>query len=988
MRFFNYSRVQLFIFALLATFASAVYDDEAYKTDWHHQQLGQISQSAISVSGAHYVFLSKANILSVVENFNKGEIKWRHKLSSSSEDVYLDIVGDGLVITGINSNNVDANGNGKAVLQLWNQTTSFLVDEIPLNFEIAAIKTVNGDNIVIVGSNNIVYSIKTENSLKVKRLGELTNGNGAPVNQALISGLNNGNFLVLVNERDLYLLNPAKFTETVSHISLADHGVAEDATKILKIYQNKIFYETQNGLVSVLIFNDIVDDLSNTKTIKTEYTTNLFNLLDLNSYILVNNFEYYSSSVKDKSIIQFAKTINEHSVIAFSHNHIQLFDSEFGIEHVKFTHNLDLDFNDIKDVKVSLQESSSNSNQGHKVVAIIELNNGEIIAVQNDLKLWKRDESLSEITGYLIYNPSRDLKTQLQETEDFKNYLNEEESSLLSAFISRWKTHLKYAKLLDQFLRNAGVSDYLKLILGNSGEVSKQKLADFGLNKQLIVLTANGKIFNLELETGNINWKFDQLSKFNNQGKLQITKFLNDNNKAIKVFFNNGDLLVLNPANGNIIDSITNSIPANDDIIPINLNELIVEQTELHNHTNVLLDDDLIIEDPATETLQYVAKGESNAGAPKDQLDKDFFFAKLDKSKTSIQAYKVNAAHQQVSKTWKFQVSDPQNEKIIAYSYNSINHEGLASIGLILGDKSVLYKYLYPNLAAFAIHNTEENSLIINVIDSITGRIIKSVSHLPNEKLDLVNYKFQLLVNDNYVIYTFHSYRPSVSSKINVIEFYESKFSNERTFANTGTAEDNNSGHSDSYSVLANDLPEPFVKFKSYNFPLKIDKLSLSNTRFDITTKNLILKLNNGQILLLPKFLISSRRVEGRELTKEEKMEYLMMPYDANVPINNNAIINHKRLIYTKDLDETISSHQNEHLFSLATNLESTSIVCYLNNDLFCTKIYPSLQFDMLSTSFSKVKLLLTIAGLLGAFVISRSLVQQKKVNSFWVDKL
>lgn len=112
------------------------------------------------------------------------------------------------------------------------------------------------------------------------------------------------------------------------------------------------------------------------------------------------------------------------------------------------------------------------------------------------------------------------------------------------------------------------------------------------------------------------------------------------------------------------------------------------------------------------------------------------------------------------------------------------------------------------------------------------------------------------------------------------------------------------------------------------------------------------------------------------------------MPYDANVPINNNAIINHKRLIYTKDLDETISSHQNEHLFSLATNLESTSIVCYLNNDLFCTKIYPSLQFDMLSTSFSKVKLLLTIAGLLGAFVISRSLVQQKKVNSFWVDKL
>ncbi|GMM38174.1 Emc1 protein [Saccharomycopsis crataegensis] len=920
----------IFVLCFFLQAVSAVYSDEAFRTDWQIANLGDQVYSSV-LTATNYITISNNGVLSVLNNTSKdGLVQWRHQLEQHT---------DGERFLGVLNNEVIVSGTDN-LLQLWNTTSSFLISSVYLDAPMVGIQSLSNGELMVVDSSGVVS--KVDSLFQVSSVAALETG---IIKSIEISSLNNGNAVILINSDDLYLVDLR--SSSLSKVSLKN-DLNIEATRILTMHQNKVFFVTPNDLINVLVLSDHSKvSKSSFKEIKTDYQSELFKLLDLNSYILVNNFDYYASTTKDKSSIKYAYTYDENLVMSLSYNNIQLFDSELGIEIVKYNHNLDLDLDGAKNIKVAYTPSADGAS--HNIHVVIEYYNKEITSIYNDALLWNRDESLSEVDEYIVYDPSKNLQSQQQEVANFQHYLEEENNvDIFGAFMARWKDHWQQLKKLDQIITRG----FGNIFSFGDGEIDAKQKIEFGLNKQLVVLTKNNKVFNLDMETGKINWKFSQLSKFMDTNNRSITGFLNDNNKNIKIWFDDGFVVTLDIANGMVKHTTVDGIPAHKKLIPVNLNEFI------HEEPAGLLDDDLILRLDGDQ-FQYIS---NNDATP--ELSQDLFFSYINDDSTAIEVFMFNPSSKALVNAWKFQTD--ANEKIVATASSARNPNSMASIGLILGDKSTLYKYLYPNIISLAVFDDASQELSIKIFDSVSGKLIKSVFHPATDKID--DTSIQMIQGDNYLVYSFYSYHPTISSKIHVVEFYESQKSDQKSLSSITNQ---------SVSILDYDAVQPFIRFKSYNFAHRIEKLALTSTKFDISTKNIIMKLSNGQIYLIPKFLISSRRIEGRELTNSEKMEYMNIPYDANLPINNNAIINHKRLIV---------GDNKAQMFSVATNLESTTIICYAGNDIFCTKAYPSSQFDVLSAGFNKGQLLLTIAALVLAGLVSWSMVERKKLNSFWID--
>ena len=61
--------------------------------------------------------------------------------------------------------------------------------------------------------------------------------------------------------------------------------------------------------------------------------------------------------------------------------------------------------------------------------------------------------------------------------------------------------------------------------------------------------------------------------------------------------------------------------------------------------------------------------------------------------------------------------------------------------------------------------------------------------------------------------------------------------------------------------------------------------------------------------------------------------------------------------------------------------LESTSLILAYGLDMFLTRVAPSNTFDVLSENFNKAQLVFTVLGLLLAILITRPMVQRKKLK-------
>lgn len=268
-----------------------------------------------------------------------------------------------------------------------------------------------------------------------------------------------------------------------------------------------------------------------------------------------------------------------------------------------------------------------------------------------------------------------------------------------------------------------------------------------------------------------------------------------------------------------------------------------------------------------------------------------------------------------------------------------------ASIVVPLGTNgSVLYKYLNPYAAAFASYSSATRNLVITIIDSVTGRILNQHSH---EEPVIINedWPLRIVFGEYWVAYTYFSLDASETPKIAVVELFESSKENVRLTNNTVNV----------YS----DTLIPHTKVRSWILPSRgqpVYSIALSKSPHGASARSIILAFEH-QIVAIPKYILSALAPPGAVL---------------NVPQNGH-------------LSHIYGISRSGLLVTGSTNLESTFLVAALDGpDFFLSRASPSGEFDHLSVSFPKVKLVVFVS-LLGFAVASMSpLARMKTLHQQW----
>jgi len=311
-----------------------------------------------------------------------------------------------------------------------------------------------------------------------------------------------------------------------------------------------------------------------------------------------------------------------------------------------------------------------------------------------------------------------------------------------------------------------------------------------------------------------------------------------------------------------------------------------------------------------------------------------------------------------ISKTWTF---SPPNAKVVELTARPA-HDPIASVGRVLGDRSVLYKYFTPNLALLtALSST---TLTIYLIDAVTGSILHTSTHPGHHPTSPIS----SVLSENWFAYTFTTTDQStkaISSQLVISELYESSLPNDRGPLSSLT----------NYSSFGPDsTAKPHVISAAFVLTEPITNLTVTQTTQGITNRHLLAYLPHSNALAsIPRHILDARRPIDRDPTPAEAEEGLFR-YDPSLPLNPQQFLSHSR--------EVVGINR---IMTSPTLLESTSMVFAYGHDIFGTQVAPSQTFDVLGKSFKKMQLVGTVVALYLGVMALRPIVRRKVVERGWM---
>ncbi|KAK3111370.1 hypothetical protein LTR53_013472 [Teratosphaeriaceae sp. CCFEE 6253] len=299
-------------------------------------------------------------------------------------------------------------------------------------------------------------------------------------------------------------------------------------------------------------------------------------------------------------------------------------------------------------------------------------------------------------------------------------------------------------------------------------------------------------------------------------------------------------------------------------------------------------------------------------------------------------------------------------ERIIAFVPRPVN-DPVASIGKVLGDRRVLYKYLDPSIALLVTAQDNKRTANFYILHTVSGSVIYSSVH---SAVDL-SVPIATIVSENWFAYSFANEASDDASKghqLVVGELFESLVPNDRGALSATT----------NFSSLETG-GEPFTLSRTYQIPEAISKLEITRTRQSITSRQLLAVLpDSNAIVGIPYGAIDPRRPVNREATKDEQAEGLVR-YSPVLEFDPKWYLNHQReVVGIKDI------------VTSPALIESTSLIFAYGLDVFGTRLSPSFTFDILGKDFNKFQMLATVAALAVATFVVAPLVMRKQVDQRW----
>ncbi|OXB64397.1 hypothetical protein ASZ78_009980 [Callipepla squamata] len=532
--------------------------------------------------------------------------------------------------------------------------------------------------------------------------------------------------------------------------------------------------------------------------------------------------------------------------------------------------------------------------------------------------VWSREESLAEVVSLeMVDLPLTGAQAELE------GEFGKKADGLLGMFLKRLSSQLILLQAWTAHLWKM-FYDARKPRSQIKNEINIDNLArdEFNLQKMMVMVTASGKLFGIESSSGTILWKqylrnvrpgasfklMVQRTTAHFPHPPQCTLLVKD--KETKQSF----LYVFNPIFGK-----------RSQVAPPALKRPVLQTLLLpimdQDYAKVLL----LIDDEYKVTAFPATK---NVLRQLEEMAHSIFFYLVDAEQGKLSGFRLR---KDLTTEEIWQVVIPTEVQRIVTVKGKRSSEHVHSQGRVMGDRSVLYKSLNPNLLAVVTESTDthhERTFVgIYLMDGVTGRIIhSSVQKKAKGPVHIVH-------SENWVVYQYWNTKAR-RNEFTVLELYE------------GTEQYN----ATAFSSLDRPLL-PQVLQQSYIFPSSISAMEATITERGITSRHLLIGLPSGAILSLPKALLDPRRPE---IPTEQSREENLIPYSPDVQIHAERFINYNQTVVAYGLD------------------------------IYQTRVYPSKQFDVLKDDYDYVLISSVLFGLVFATMITKRLAQVKLLNRAW----
>jgi hypothetical protein len=502
--------------------------------------------------------------------------------------------------------------------------------------------------------------------------------------------------------------------------------------------------------------------------------------------------------------------------------------------------------------KIFLHRSSAED-----VMWLATLKDSSLLMFKNDKLLWSREEALHDVVDV--------IRTELPVSSQLGNhFVRDAESNFVENFQRRWQYHLNSA--MKRF-SNTELDNELKVI--NQTGLERDR---FGFRQLLIVATRANKIFAIKTENGDIAWSLYLPESSSLQ--LFLTKSVHSGHlPQISIVSKNegkSSILVVDALVGEVKEKLQS---------PIN-----EPHTSAFMLPSKLPDGEQALGLFYRKTLE-VAVFPSNA-VTEAVLDEEtltkLFFTDMDEQNGVIKGYSVARSGNSLKAVERWKLEFGKEEKIVCTSSKS-EFDVSSSIGRVLGDRSVLYKYLNPNLIAVATSYQKKEMLNLYLVDLASGRIVQHVKH-DNFHPGLPVHISQ---SENWVSYYFWSKQSfsrtenkfELIPQVNIIELYESTIPDVR-FESTN------------FTSFSSNLPD--VLRQSYLLHAGVSSMAVTQTTSGITRREILFGTDDGRIVSFSKSLIDPRRPFKlpNALTADEKEE-MLVPYKAVLEENPKEVLTH-----------------------------------------------------------------------------------------------
>lgn len=311
------------------------------------------------------------------------------------------------------------------------------------------------------------------------------------------------------------------------------------------------------------------------------------------------------------------------------------------------------------------------------------------------------------------------------------------------------RTSSQFLQLKSVFLAVMGVSESggsEKTGRSEGGKAKNQLIRDaFGLHKIMVVVTESGNLFGIDNMSGKVHWKrhLHELSLFGAKGNAEKAKlialrtarhFPHPIQYALvgrEVQHGFGFVFQFNPINGQEVSR---------QVLNYRLKQLMVlAETEASTYLRPLL----LLDD---QNRAHVL--------PKEFADSATGMYMFTASERGILNGYYVAAQLNVVALWEVDLGGAdQSQRVISVVAKN-PHEHVHSQGRVLSDRSVLYKYINPNMVAVSTlgpHSIHKSVLNVYLIDVVSGTVVFSMTHKRAQQ------PFHMVHSENWVAYSYYN---------------------------------------------------------------------------------------------------------------------------------------------------------------------------------------------------------------------------------------